>query len=136
MFRTEERHQLNAVRFMEQINGGVPIFIGSRVICDQPNFQAAQLGKTISFENINPVQHLAGAHCFYFGRGFTRGERTGDITEIKVANGFRRQRAEFTPKGNDIAAFIRMIPVGEKDHEGFRKGVDPNRSARPAGMPE
>lgn len=134
VFWTKESDELNALGLVEQVDGWVALAIGAGVVADEADFEALESLEVFFFEEVDAVEDFGGARNFLARRG-GRGQGSGDVGEIEIADGFGRERAEFAAKGDDGAGFVGMIAVGEKNDEGFGKRINPDGGASPAGVP-
>ena len=113
------------------------------MVGDQPDPQALQRREALFFQHVNAVEYQtvirgwsvggreSGCNCGGVGAGR---QRAGDVGEIEPFHRFGRQRAHGGVQRTHVAMAVRVDAIGEKNHEGLGKGIDPDGGAGEAGV--
>ena len=127
MLGAEERHELDARRFVQQVDGQMPVAIAAGMIRDQPDLAALHPGELFANEDIDAGQGLFRRLSRRLDR---RRNGVGNFVPDRLCHDRRHIASEFV----NAASRLGVNSIAEENDGSFARGVEPDRRAGEAGM--
>ena len=145
MLGAEERHQRDAGRLVQQVDGRRAVGGAAGVVGDEPDLAALQRREAVADQDVDAGEHARRRRCRRpAGRDRTRRRSrcrwcAGCVSSASVCAADQRRRRDGRdpgPERRDVAGAVGVQAARQEDHEQLRVRIDPDRRAGEAGVAE